>query len=210
MQTFTIGHIFVQSGLITPEQLDQVIDKQRQLKTQEQIGDLLVSMGLITERDRVRCLGEHWGVPYADLTDYQIEQETLRSVTQELARRFKVVPLERHKDKLTLAMKNPLDIFAIDEIRLITGLEVEPVIATEEDILNTINGNYRTDVSVTDAVSEAVRDLEDAEITINAEDDEDGISIEQLKELSGEAPVVRLANLVISRGIADKASDIHI
>ncbi len=212
MQAATIGDIFVSSGLVTPEQLGQALDKQRQLKSQEQIGDLLVSMGLITERDRVRCLGEQWGVPYLDLTDIRVEEEVTSTVTQELARRFKVIPTQREAKRLTLAMKNPLDIFAIDEIRLITGLEVEPVIATEEDILLAIAANYRTEVNVTEAVSNVMKDIDEASISItngNGED-EGAITIEQLKELSGEAPVVRLSNMIISRGITDKASDIHI
>ncbi len=125
MQSIAQCDVFVSSGLVSEEQLSQALDKQRQLKTQEPIGDLLVSMGLITERDRVRCLGEQWGVPYVDLTEIQIADDVTSAVTQELARRFKVVPIERSIKKLTLAMKNPLDIFAIDEIRLITGKEVE-------------------------------------------------------------------------------------
>lgn len=207
----SMGDVFVQSGLITEEQLKQAVDKQRQLKSQEQIGEVLVSMGMITERDRVRCMGEQWGVQYIDLAETPIEPELLQTVTQELARRFKVIPVERKGDKLCLAMKNPLDIFAIDEIRLITGLEVEPLIAAEEDIINAISANYRTEVNVSDTVTEVMKDLEEAHITITEEDgDDESISIEQLKELSGEAPVVRLANLIISRAIQDKASDIHI
>ena len=210
MQSTAMADVFVSSGLVSEEQLAQATDKQRQLKTQEPIGDLLVSMGLITERDRVRCLGEQWGVPYVDLTEIQIAEEVTSAVTQELARRFKVIPIERSPKRLTLAMKNPLDIFAIDEIRLITGKEVEAVIATEEDIINAISANYRTEVNVTEAVAGVMKDLDEATITLTAGGDEDSITIEQLKELSGEAPVVRLANMIISRGITDKASDIHI
>jgi type IV pilus assembly protein PilB len=206
----TVGEIFVTSGLVTEEQLQLAIDKQKQLKTPEKIGTLLVSMGLITERDQVKCLGEQWSVPYIDLTEVQIEPEIRRRVSQELARRFKVIPVSLSDGKLLLAMKNPLDIFAIDEIRLITGLEVEPLIATEEDIITAISSNYRQEFNSTEAVSEAVKDLEEATITITEEAGDDGFSIEQLKELSGEAPVVRLSNLIISRAIADKASDIHI
>ena len=74
MQSTAMADVFVSSGLVSEEQLAQALDKQRQLKTQEPIGDLLVSMGLITERDRVRCLGEQWGVPYVDLTEIQIRR----------------------------------------------------------------------------------------------------------------------------------------
>ncbi len=210
MQSTAMADVFVSSGLVSQEQLTQAVDKQRQLKTQEPIGDLLVSMGLITERDRVRCLGEQWGVPYVDLTEIQIADDITSAVTQELARRFKVIPIERSAKRLTLAMKNPLDIFAIDEIRLITGKEVEAVIATEEDIINAISANYRTEVNVSEAVAGVMKDLDEATITLTQGGSEDNITIEQLKELSGEAPVVRLANMIISRGITDKASDIHI
>ena len=210
MQSTAMADVFVSSGLVSQEQLMQAVDKQRQLKTQEPIGDLLVSMGLITERDRVRCLGEQWGVPYVDLTEIQIADDITSAVTQELARRFKVIPIERSAKRLTLAMKNPLDIFAIDEIRLITGKEVEAVIATEEDIINAISANYRTEVNVSEAVAGVMKDLDEATITLTQGGSEDNITIEQLKELSGEAPVVRLANMIISRGITDKASDIHI
>ncbi len=211
MQATAQGDVFVTSGLVTEEQLAQATEKQRQLKSQEPIGELLVSMGLITERDRVRCLGEQWGVPYVDLSEMRIPEEVTSAVTQELARRFKVIPIARELKRVTLAMRNPLDIFAIDEIRLITGKEVEPVIATEEDIINAISANYRTEVNVSEAVSDVMRDLDEASIQITAENEGDeNITIEQLKELSGEAPVVRLTNMIISRGITDKASDIHI
>ena len=201
MSTTAMADVFVTSGLVSEEQLAQAQDKQRQLKTQEPVGDLLVSMGLITERDRVRCLGEQWGVPYVDLTEIQIPEEVTSAISQELARRFKIIPIERTAKRLTLAMKNPLDIFAIDEIRLITGKEVEPVIATEEDIIVAIAANYRTEVNVSDAVAGVMRDLDEATITLTEgnEGGDDNITIEQLKELSGEAPVVRLTNMIISR-----------
>ncbi len=211
MQATTIGDIFVENGLITREQLVEALDKQRQLKTHKMLGDLLVQMGFISEKDRVKSLGEQWGVGYVDLAEVEIAPDVLKRVTQELARRFKVVPLEKKDGKLILAMKNPLDIFAIDEIRLITGLEVEPVIASEEDILNAINTHYQVNSNVSDTVTEVMKDLEEASITITDGDtDDDSFSIEQLKELSGEAPVVRLANIIISKAINEKASDIHI
>ena len=199
--TAAIGEIFVTSGLVSSEQMEQALEKQRQLKSHEQIGDLLVSMGLITERDRVRCLGEQWGVTYVDLADIRIDEDVVTAVGQELARRFKVVPISSSGNRLTLAMKNPLDIFAIDEIRLITGKEIEPVIATEEDIIAAITANYRSDINLGDAVSDVMKDLGGGDITLQMAEDDDRMTIEQLKEMSGEAPVVRLANMVISRAI---------
>jgi len=207
MQGERIGELFVRQGLISNDQLYTALEKQKQLGGNKQVGDLLVSMGLITERDRVRVLGEHWGVEYVDLTEPDVfEVGVARLVSQELARRYKVIPLSVDGPKLRLAMKNPLDIFATDEIRLITGKEIEPVIATEEDILFAIGEAFK---SGGDEVENALKDFQnDVEVDNRIGDDE--MSIEELKELSSEAPVVRLANGIIARGINEKCSDVHL
>lgn len=209
-----IGEICLKLNLITEEQLQQALAKQKQLGGSESLGDVLVNMGLIGEKDRIRCLGDQWGVPFIDLTDLEPEPEAIKMVSQELARRQKVLPIARKNGKLALAMRNPLDIFVIDEIRLMTGVEVEPMIALEEEIVTAITRCYRSDASVKEAVSSVMRDIESDKIdfTTSSESIDDGedISIEQLRELSEEAPVIRLTNLIISRAVSDGASDIHI
>ena len=208
MQGQQLGEIFVRSGLITQDQLQSALDKQRQLGSQEQIGDVLVGMRLISEQDRVRALGDQWGVAFVDLGEQTIAPEALACVTQELARRYKVIPVQLEGARLTLAMKNPLDIFAIDEIRLITGKDVEPVIATEESIILAITDAYKGGGTAA-AVEGVLRDFQDG-VTLDSGRPDDEMSIEELKELSDQAPVVRLANMIISRGIAEHCSDIHI
>jgi|YNPNPStandDraft_1061719.scaffolds.fasta_scaffold00003_75 type IV pilus assembly protein PilB len=208
-----VGQIFVKLGLITKEQLNMALEKQKLLKRQESIGDVLVSMGLVSERDRVRALGEQWSVPFAELVDIEVEEPVLKLVPQNIARKLKVLPIAKKNGKLTLAMKNPLDIFAIDEIRLMTGLEVEPAIASEEDILNAITKLYQSEASVTEQVDSVIKEFDTKDIDFTSADengDDEDISIEQLRELSEGAPVIKLANLIISRGISDGASDIHI
>lgn len=211
MQKRSIGDIFVSADLITEEQLAQALEKQRQLGTGETIGDVLVSMGLISDRDRARCLGLHWGVQHVDLAeDEPLDPEIVRSISQEIARRYKVIPIARNNGHITLAMKNPLDIFAIDEVRLITGLDVEPVIATEEDIQAAI-GRFYESTQTAEAVNELIDNIETADIALTEDEaQEDEVSIEELRELSEEAPIVRLCNLILNRGIKDKCSDIHL
>lgn len=211
-KTEAIGQIFINLGLITEEQLNQAIEKQKLLKRQESLGDVLVSMGLVSERDRVRCLGEQWGVPFIDVTEIEVDGSVLKLVAQNVARKLKVLPVARKNGRLTLAMKNPLDIFAIDEIRIMTGVDVDPAIAPEEDIINAIGRLYRSQTNVSDQVNDVIKEFEtgDIDITAGGPEDEDDISIEQLRELSEEAPVIKLANLIISRGVSDGASDIHI
>jgi type IV pilus assembly protein PilB len=210
MQKKLIGEVFVSTGLISEDQLREAIEKQQQLGTKETIGDVLVSMGLIGEKDRAKCLGIHWGVPYVDLGDYPFDDEVVRLISQDIARRYKVILIGRNNGKLILAMKNPLDVFAIDEVRLITGEDVEPVIATEDDIITAVSQRYSAGTDTADVVSELIDDLRTTEIAVHDSDRvEDEISIEELRELSEEAPVVRLANLILTKGIQERCSDIH-
>jgi len=208
-----IGEIFISMGMINRDQLNQAIEKQKLLKRQESLGDVLVSMGFIAEKDRVRCLGEQWGVAFVDLAELEVDSTVVKLVPQNAARKLKVLPVARKNGKLTLAMKNPLDIFAIDEVRMMSGVDVEPAIAPEEDIINAIGRLYRTEANVSEQVTNVIREFETGDIdftTSEPGDDEEDISIEHLRELSEEAPVIKLANLIISRGVNDGASDIHI
>ena len=206
-QVERIGEIFVQLGMVTQADIASALEKQKQLGGHKQIGDMLVSMGLIKEPDRVRVLGEHWGVPFINLAEVEIPYEIATLVSQDLARRYKVIPVALEGNRLKLAMKNPLDIFATDEIRLITGKEVEPLIATEEDILLAIQEFYRNDG---EAVGDVLKTFEDDVSLDDHRGEDENISIEELKNLSEEAPVVKLANMIIAKGITEKASDIHI
>ncbi|MGQ9455207.1 MAG: type II secretion system ATPase GspE [Armatimonadota bacterium] len=212
--TEPIGEIFIRKGLITSDQLELALERQKLLKRRESLGDVLVSMGFISEKDRVICLGEQWGVPFVELNEMELDSSLGKVVPQSTARKLKVVPIAKKNGKLTLAMKNPLDIFAIDEVRMLAGIDVEPAIALEEDILNAINRLYRSQADVSEQVSDVIKEFETDQISITTTDDhvedEDAISIEHLRELSEEAPVIKLANLIISRAISDGASDIHI
>jgi type IV pilus assembly protein PilB len=207
MQGERIGEIFVRKGLITNEQLYSALEKQKQLGGGKQLGDLLVSMGAVTERDRTRVLGEHWGVPYADLSNDEVDPAAAQLISQDLARRYKVIPLEIRGNRMKLAMKNPLDIFATDEIRLITGKEVDPVIATEEDILFAIQEAFR---GVGDAVDKVLRDFQEEDVSLDRAKPDENTSLEDERSAADDAPIVKLASAVIARGITEKASDIHI
>lgn len=210
MQTKSIGEVFVSAGLITEDQLQQALEKQHQLGSNEKIGDVLVTMGLITEKEKVRCLGDQWGYQYVDLAEQTIDPEVAKCISQDLARRYKIIPVSRTNGTLTLAMKNPLDVFAVDEVRLVTGAEIEPMIATEEDIAAAISQQYGGGSASAEAVSELVEDMQTADISLaDADSTEDDVSVEELRELSEEAPVVRLANLIITKGIQERCSDIH-
>src|SRR5579859_2501714 len=107
------GDVFIQEGLITEEQLRLANDKQREMGGKDPIARVLVSLGFIEERDRVRCLGKVWSIPYVDISDKNPAPEVISLITPQVAKRFKAIPLERKGAKLMVAMANPLDIFVI-------------------------------------------------------------------------------------------------
>jgi type IV pilus assembly protein PilB len=202
------GEHFIAEGLISPDQLELALGKQAEMGGTDPIARVLVSLGLISERDRVRCLGKVWGISYVDIADVIPQHEALILITPQIAKRFKCVPLEREENRLVVAMVNPLDVFVIDELRMNTGLEIEAVIAMEDDVIGALSTYYKVDSSVNDALAGVMKDFDGNIELITA--DEDELSEAELRELGEDAPIIRLANLIISQGIADKASDIHL
>ena len=208
LQNERIGELFIRKGLMTAEQLQAALDKQRQLGGNKPLGELLVGMGMITERDRVRVVGEHWGIDFCDLSEVEIQAEAVQALTQELARRYKMIAIEILGPKIRVAMKNPLDVFATDEIRLVTGKEVIPLIAPEEEIIAAINEAYRSAGETLDSVLKTFHG-DEIDIETGGRASTDGAISDELME-AGAPPIVQLANAVIQRAIEDKASDIHL
>jgi len=204
------GDVFVSEGLITDDQLQLAMAKQLELGGTEPIARVMVDMGLITERDRVRLMGKVWGITFADVSQVTPEPDAISLVNPQSAKRFKCLPLARRGDKLIVAMANPLDVFVIDELRLNTGLEIEPVIGVEAEILSSVGSIYKVDASnVSEALQGVIKDF-DGDLEVRSGDDEEEISADQLKAMGEDAPIVRLANLIVNQAVADGASDIHI
>jgi type IV pilus assembly protein PilB len=201
------GEHFVAEGLISSEQLELAQGKLREMGGGDSIARVLVNMGLVSERDRVRCLGKVWGIPYIDITDCAPHPDAISLISPQVAKRFRCVPVERQGNRLVVAMANPLDVFIIDELRLTTGLEIEAAIAVEEDINAALSTHYKVDVNVNDALAGVMKDF-DGDVELAAKSD-DELSEAELREMGEDAPIIRLANLIISQGVADKASDIH-
>jgi type IV pilus assembly protein PilB len=208
----TLGQILVSRGYVTREQLDSALGAQRGLPTPEQLGDTLVNMGYLSQKDKWRCLAEQWGVEFVDLESFPVDPDIVKLVTQETCRRYKAIPVSRPNGKVVVAMTDPNNIYAIDALRLITGGDVEPVLAEEEDILGAISRFFADEGTAKDAVQNALKDInvEAIEVAQAGSDNPDDLSVAQLRELVDEAPVVRLANLILSQAVKDGASDIHV
>jgi type IV pilus assembly protein PilB len=209
--TSRLGEIFVREGLITPEQLEEALEKQRQSRTQTPLGDILVSMGLISERDKVRCLAIDWNVEFIDLTETPPDPEVAKMLPAEMARKLRSIPVAVRNGRLLVATRAPLNVFAMDEIRAVTGMEVDPAFATEDDLNAAIDTVYQAESQLVQEFTDLIQGLDEAgEVTVSTESAADEISIDQLREMSSDAPIVRFANLIIEQGLQNKASDIHV
>ncbi|HPG59910.1 MAG TPA: type II secretion system protein GspE, partial [Candidatus Wallbacteria bacterium] len=135
-----LGDALLQDGLVNEEQLQKALEIQKQ--SGKRLGAVLVEMGVVTENDIVTVLGKQLGIPYINLSNYLIDPATVRIIPENIARRHQLIPINKVGNKLTVAMVDPLNILAIDDIQFMTGLVVKPVVATSTDINEALNNAY--------------------------------------------------------------------
>ncbi|MDR7532786.1 MAG: type II secretion system ATPase GspE [Armatimonadota bacterium] len=201
-QRETLGQALVQLGIITRDQLSEALEIQA--RTGERLGQVLRDIGAITDADLARGMARQWGYPYVVLGERALNAEVVKLIPHPLAARHKCVAVDRRGNRLVVALADPLNVIALDDIRLVTGLEVDPAVATEEDIAQALARSYQ----ITDTLIE--RALRDSVPDYQVEAGEEDPSVEQLRSLVEEAPVVKLVNLVIDEAVKQGASDIHI
>ena len=193
-----LGVVLVKSGIITIDQLGGALGR-----AHERGGNLarvLIEDKLLTEEQFVGTLAEQLGLEFVDLADYPVDPVAARMVTETLARRYLALPIGWWEGRLIVAMADPSNVFAIDDIRTLTGAEVRQVVATAEAVTAAINKYHRRD-------SEAEHISAEASATSGEDDDE---RLSNMKEVHEDAPIVRLVDLLISQAVSDRASDIHI
>ena len=204
----TLTSVFLEEGVITRHELDSALAMRNDVS--EDIGEFLVRLAMISERDRVRCVGVQHGIHFVELSGNSPDPSIAKLIPHAMALRYKAVPVEKSLDMLKVAMVNPLDVQAIDDIARATGLEPFPLIAVENEILEAIFNCFGAAGDISDIIVEAIKDA-DAEVKIREEEPEETESnVADLKDITGGAPVVRLVNAMIARAIAERASDIHI
>lgn len=186
-----LGDLLVESGVISKEQLDYALKNKA---SDEKLGDFLIKENFLTEHQLIEVLEFQLGVPHVNLNQYTIDQELLQLVPGELAKRAKIMPVRRDKNKLFIAMADPMDYFAIEEVRMATGCQIETGIAAKDDLNQTIAKYYELQESMDAAMTE---------LNITVQD-----NVEQ-QITDEEAPIVRLVNQLISNAVIQKASDIH-
>ncbi len=204
-----LGQILVEEGKITEEQLEKALELQK--ASNELLGYVLVHMGFVTDRDIIQAYSKQIDVPFVDLEDTQVNLDAVRLVPREVVLRHRIIPIKKNERLLTVAMVNPLNVFAVDDLRQITGLNIKSVIAPEKEILKAIDQYYRSGLSVSEAISDiTAEDIPTGSVRIAEEEEEEEINIGELRELGEEAPIIRMVNAVVMQAIRDRATDIHI
>jgi len=190
-----LGELLIESGLIDKKQLEKALQVQQQ--TGQQLGKTLVNLGIVTEKDITDMLEAQLGIRRVTL-NAEPDRSLLATLPEHLVRRHKVIPVKKEGNKLTVAMTGSLNLEAMDDLRLITGCEIEPLVVAEKEIEQAIQKFY--------GVSNLERDLQDFEVVESG-----ALQIDQPEEnLANEAPIVRLVNSIIMDAIKQNASDIHI
>lgn len=185
-----LGDLLVESGVISDEQLDYALKNKSR---DEKLGDFLIKENVLTEQQLIEVLEFQLGIPHITLTKYVIDPELLQLVPRELAKRANIMPVRRDKNKLLIAMSDPMDYFAIEEVRMATGCQIETSIAAKDDLYRTITKYYDLQASMDAALSEVAASTAEVQQEITDED----------------SPIVRLVNQIIANGVAQRASDIH-
>ncbi|MCR4393511.1 MAG: ATPase, T2SS/T4P/T4SS family, partial [Dehalococcoidales bacterium] len=189
-----LGEILVEQKLITPEELEQVLELQR--KEGGRLGDILVKQGLVSMEDLLSILSVQFNVPVADLKKQQFKSEALSLIPEELARRYTIIPLDVVDDTLIIAMAYPDDVRTIRDISTRTGKRIQIVLASPAEIINAIDLYYK-------AGKELEQKLGQLSITSDSKE-------KTANEISAETPIAQSLDLIIQQAVRDRASDIHI
>jgi len=206
-----LGQILLEKGLINQEQLDEALKVQK--NTTEKLGRILVDLGYVTEQDVLRGHAEQLGIPFLDLDRVSVDEDVAKAIPQSVVQRYNAIPIRRSGNRLTVAMADPTNVFALDDIRLITGYEIDPMLASSDDISALMSG---TDGGGTQEELQTALQALDGETGAALADDMDlsggGIEedIDRTQAMEDEAPIIRVVNVIIQQAIKDRASDIHI
>jgi type IV pilus assembly protein PilB len=192
----TLGDLLIAEGLLTEAQLAAAAEEQAE--TGKPLGRLLIEQGIITEAELVRTLANQVGLEFIDLADRVVDPSVASLVSESLARRYQAIPVAWEDGRLLVAMADPSNVFAVDDIRAMTGAEVKTVVSTASQIMETIDQFYRVDGDV-DAVVQAAADEQ-------AED----VDLSNISEVVEDAPIVKFVNMLITQATQDRASDIHV
>src|SRR5437899_1925823 len=200
-----LGDLLVREGLIDTEQLARALQEQK--GSSDKLGGILVKLNFVTEDKLIAFLSRQYGIPSITLSQLDIDPEVLKLVPDAIARKYEVLPIKRQGTTLTLAMADPTNVFALDDVAFMTNLQVTPVVASQAAIRKAIERNYEAQAAVTDVMTQLSNEVGNVEVV--EDDTPSKVDVFELKESADEAPVVKLVNMVLVDAIRKGASDIH-
>src|SRR6266704_2489592 len=204
MQSSRLGEILVKNNLINRDQLSKVLEEQKLSGNQLRIGSILISQKLLTEEELTSFLSKQYGVPIVNLSDYEIDPAVIKTIPSEVVQKYQLLPVNRAGATLIIAVSDPSNLFAIEDIKFMTGYNIEMVVASERDIKTSIDKYYDQSASLADVMNDL--DVEDFEII----GDEEQVDVGFLERATEDAPVVKMVNAILQDAIRKKASDIHV
>jgi type IV pilus assembly protein PilB len=189
-----LGTLLLRAGVITERQLADALEVHK--VTGSPLGRVVVDLGYATERAILSVLASRIGIPFIDFAETRPDARAIAVVPKDLATRYTLMPVELVDGTLVVAMADPQNVLALDDLRIITGFEIRPAISTKEDIV--------------DAVEEYYKQATTGDMDLGAAEDLQGAALEDLTEVIDDAPIVKLVNYIINKAVADRASDIHL
>ncbi len=202
-----LGDLLVKEKIITPEQLEQANKVQKEQSCR--LGSALVKLGFLTDEDVTNFLSRQYGVPAINLSYFEIDPAVVKLIPFETAKRYQILPLSRVGASLTIAMVDPTNVFAMDDIKFMTGFNIEPVVASESSILAGIEKAYgSTKEEDLETVMQSMSEMGDSDVELQSEEQQ--MELAELEKAADEAPVVKLVNVVLGDAVKRGASDIHI
>ena len=202
-----LGQMLIKAGIISEEQLKHALEEQK--KSGGKIGYNLVKLGFASEEDITSFLSEQYGVPSINLRHFEIDEAILKLIPSEVAQKYLIIPINRTGATLTIAMADPTNVFAMDDIKFMTGYNVEPVVASEMAIREAIDQYYGSSHSI--ELKKVMDEMAESEAEhLEVLEEEEEIDISKIESASEEAPVVKLVNLILTDSIRKGSSDIHL
>jgi type IV pilus assembly protein PilB len=201
-----LTEILINNKLITQEQLNESLEAQR--AKGGKLSDIIVFLKFVKENDLVLALSEGLGMPLIDLKRFKIDPEIVKIIPVDVSRHYQIIPISKMGDTITVAMADPLNIFAIDHVKSLTGYKINPIISSSQDILQTIELYYPDNAR--DIVDDLVKEMTSSSIELIREERESGPSDQELGRISQEAPAIKITNMLLEDGVRKKSSDILI
>jgi len=204
-----LGEMLIKAGLLSPQKLQEALEYQK--TNGGKLGFNLVKLGIVKEEEITRVLSQQYGVPAINLAKIEIDDAVVKLIPSEVAQKYLIMPVSRTGATLTIAMMDPTNVFAMDDIKFMTGYNVEPVVASEVAIKEAIDRYYGSihALELKKVMDEMAQD-EQADQNLELLEEEEEVDLQKLEASTEEAPVVRLVNLILTDSIKRGASDIHI